>query len=69
VTPAQIEVGAVITQLGCDLIVTTVEEVQTHPLEPVTVTEMVADPAAPAVQMISRVLLPAVIVPLLAVQA
>ena len=56
-------------QLGRDVTVTVVEFEQTQPLELVTVTEIVADPAVPAVQVISRVLLPAVIVPLLAVQA
>ena len=62
-------VGVVIVQLGRDVTVTVVEFEQTQPLELVTVTEIVADPAVPAVQVISRVLLPAVIVPLLAVQA
>ena len=56
-------------QLGRDVTVTVVEFEQTQPLELVTVTEIVADPAAPADQVISRVLLPAVIVPLLTVQA
>ena len=56
-------------QLGRDVTMTVVEFEQTQPLELVTVTEIVADPAVPAVQVISRVLLPAVIVPLLAVQA
>ena len=55
-------------QLGRDVTMTVVEFEQTQPLELVTVTEIVADPAVPAVQVISRVLLPAVIVPLLAVQ-
>jgi len=60
--------GVVIVQLGKSLTVTVAVLEQEQPAEFVTVTEMVAEPAVPAVQVISRVLLPSVIVPLLAVQ-
>ena len=60
--------GVVIVQLGKSLTVTGAVLEQEQPAEFVTVTEMVAEPAVPAVQVISRVLLPSVIVPLLAVQ-
>jgi len=60
--------GVVITQLGSALTVTVAVFEQEQPAEFVTVTEMVAEPAEPAVQVISRVPLPAVIEPLLAVQ-
>ena len=55
-------------QLGKSLTVTVAVLEQEQPAELVTVTEMVAEPAEPAVQVISRVPLPAVIEPLLAVQ-
>jgi len=55
-------------QLGKSLTVTVAVLEQEQPAELVTVTEIVAEPAVPAVQVISRVLLPSVIVPLLAVQ-
>ena len=55
-------------QLGKSLTVTVAVFEQEQPAEFVTVTEMVAEPAVPAVQVISRVPLPAVIEPLLAVQ-
>ena len=55
-------------QLGKSLTVTVAVFEQEQPAELVTVTEMVAEPAEPAVQVISRVPLPAVIEPLLAVQ-
>ena len=55
-------------QLGKSLTVTVAVLEQEQPAEFVTVTEMVAEPAVPAVQVISRVPLPPVIVPLLAVQ-
>ena len=55
-------------QLGKSLTVTVAVLEQEQPAEFVTVTEMVAEPAVPAVQVISRVPLPAVIEPLLAVQ-
>ena len=67
-TPAQIEVGAVIKQLGNDPTVTVTEFEQVHPLAFVTVTDIFAVPADPAVQVISLVPLPAVIEPLVAVQ-
>ena len=56
--------GVVITQLGKSLTVTVAVFEQEQPAELVTVTEMVAEPAVPAVQVISRVPLPSVIVPL-----
>ena len=55
-------------QLGKSLTVTVAAFEQEQPAELVTVTEMVAEPDVPAVQVISRVPLPSVIVPLLAVQ-
>ena len=55
-------------QLGKSLTVTVAVFEQEQPLEFVTVIEMVAEPAEPAVQVISRVPLPAVIEPLLTVQ-
>ena len=55
-------------QLGKSLTVTVAVLEQEQPAEFVTVTEMVAEPAEPVAQVISRVPLPAVIEPLLAVQ-
>ena len=55
-------------QLGSALTVTVAAFEQEQPAELVTVTEIVAEPDVPAVQVISRVPLPSVIVPLLAVQ-
>jgi hypothetical protein len=53
---------------GLAYIVTLVLQLAEHPLAVVTVTEMVALPAAPAVHLILGVLFPAVIVPPVIVQ-
>lgn len=68
VTPAHMVAGVVITQLGREPTVTATEFEHEQPLELVTVTEIVAVPADPAVQVISFALTPAVIEPLLADQ-
>ena len=63
VDKAHTAAGAVMVQLGRALMVTSALLLHWQPLPSVTVTEILAEEPDPAVQVITRVLFPEVIVP------